>query len=156
MAISKIWPIFVSLNVKDMIDETKYKKFEKNQRSSFSYWFNHWKAFNGVARELGAWKFKYLFHDIEKPWLKLLWGDYKKVQRWHREHNAHHLEYKKRYTKGYDYEAMVIDWECSRYTKVASPRTAIEEINLKLDEHEITENEYWKLIKTANSLGLTK
>ncbi len=139
-----------------MIDETKFKKFEKSERSSFSYWYNHWKAFNVVAKELGVWKFKYLFHDIEKPWLKLFMRDYKKVQKWHREHNAHHLEYKYAFSRGYDYDAMVIDWECSRYTKVASPRTALEEINYKFSNSKLTVGQYFNLIKTAQKIGLRK
>ena len=89
--------------------------FKKEERSSFPYWFAHWCAFNMVALDLHVWKFKYLFHDIEKPWLMLLWRDYKKVQQWHRKHARHHIEYGGR--KGYDFEAMVIDWECSRFTK---------------------------------------
>lgn len=138
-----------------MIDSSKFKKFEKSERSSFSYWFNHWKAFNTVAKDLGVWKFKYLFHDIEKPWLKLFMS-YAKVQKLHREHNAHHLEYKYASSKGYDYEAMVIDWECSRYTKLASPRTALEEINYKFNNYEFNINTYYKLLTTAQKIGLKK
>ena len=67
----------------------KLRRFGKDERSSFPYWFAHWKAFNMVALQLGHWKFKYLFHDIEKPWLMLLWKDYKRVQKWHRAHNTH-------------------------------------------------------------------
>lgn len=94
--------------------------FTKEERAGFKYWFAHWCAFNMTALNLGVWKFKYLFHDIEKPWLKLLWGDYKKVQKWHRLHNSHHMEY----PGDWDGEAMVLDWECSRFTKEASPMTA--------------------------------
>lgn len=53
----------------------KLRRFGKDERSSFPYWFAHWKAFNMVALQLGHWKFKYLFHDIEKPWLMLLWNE---------------------------------------------------------------------------------
>lgn len=96
--------------------------FDKSQRSKFDYWFAHWCAFNMTALNLGSWKFKYLFHDIEKPWLMWMWKDYSRVQKWHRTHNRHHLEYAGK--KSYDFEAMVIDWECSRFTKLASPLTA--------------------------------
>jgi hypothetical protein len=99
--------------------------FDKSQRSKFDYWFAHWCAFNMTALNLGVWKFKYLFHDIEKPWLMWIWKDYKRVQKRHRKHNRHHLEYSGE--KVYDFEAMVIDWECSRFTKSASPLTAREE-----------------------------
>ena len=100
--------------------------FTKEQRSSFPYWFAHWCAFQMTALNLHVWKFKYLFHDIEKPFLKLILRDYKKVQKWHRSHNNHHLEYKN--TGKIDWQALIIDWECSRFTKEQSPRTAREEM----------------------------
>lgn len=112
-----------------MIDlSTKYhfKKFSKEQRSSFSYWYYHWKAFNLTAFHLGYWKFKYLFHDIEKPWLMLFWRNYNRVKWWHRFNNNHHLEYK--HPQLIDWEALVIDWECSHYTKLASQRNAYHEL----------------------------
>ena len=86
--------------------------FTKEERSGFKYWFAHWCAFQMTALNLKCWKPKYLLHDIEKPWLKLLWGDYKRVQRWHREHNSHHLEYFFTHKGKADWQAMVIDWEC--------------------------------------------
>lgn len=133
-----------------MINEKKFKKFNKDQRSSFSYWFNHWRAFNLVALDLRHWKLKYLLHDIEKPWLKLVLRNYKKVQKWHRLHNSHHLEY----PKEKDYEAMVIDWECSRYTKEAAPRTAIEEAMHKLENGSMKYEDYCKFISNAVRMGL--
>lgn len=96
--------------------------FDKSQRAKFDYWFAHWCAFNMTALNLGVWKFKYLFHDIEKPWLMLLWKDYSRVQKWHRKHNSHHMEYEYLW----DAESMVIDWECSRFTKTDSLKTARE------------------------------
>lgn len=128
------------------------KKFDKKDRSSFSYWFNHFLAFNIVALDLRHWKLKYLLHDIEKPWLKLILKDYKKVQKWHRLHNSHHLEY----PKEKDYEAMIIDWECSRYTKHAAPRTAIEEAAFKLNDGSMNYNDYCKFISIAVKMGLKK
>ncbi len=135
-----------------MIEENRYRKFDKSERSSFSYWFWHWKAFNKVAIELGVWKLKYLFHDIEKPFLKMFWRDYKKVQKWHRTHNRHHLEYKGEK----DFEAMVIDWECSRYTKENCPRNAIQEAGYKHGSGEMCLEDYSKFIKVARKLGLVK
>ena len=96
--------------------------FTKKERGGFKYTFAHWCAYQMTALNLGIWKFKYLFHDFEKPWLKLILRDYKKVQKWHRTHNAHHMEYEKKW----DAEAMIIDWECSRFTKKASPLSAKE------------------------------
>ena len=86
--------------------------FTKSERGTFKYWFAHWCAFQMTALNLKHWRPKYLLHDIEKPFLKLFW-DYKKVQKWHRIHNSHHTEY----NGLWDTYAMVIDWECSRFTK---------------------------------------
>lgn len=102
--------------------------FTKEERSSFPYWFAHWCAFNMTALNLRIWKFKYLFHDIEKPWLMLFWKDYKKVQKWHREHNRHHAEYKGR--KKFDFDSMIIDWECSGFTKESAPLNAWNTLNI--------------------------
>ena len=41
--------------------------FERNDKRGFAYWFAHWCAYNMIAINCNAWKFKYLFHDIEKP-----------------------------------------------------------------------------------------
>ena len=100
----------------------KYKTcqmFTKADRSSFKYWFAHWCGFQLTALNLGIWKPKYLLHDIEKPWLKLLWkGDYKRVQKWHRTHNKHHLEYGLKHGwNAIDWEALMIDWECCGLSK---------------------------------------
>lgn len=103
--------------------------FTKEERSSFKYWFAHWCAFQMTALNLKCWKFKYLFHDIEKPWLKLFLT-YDKVQYIHRTLNNHHLQYK--YPNRIDWEAMVIDWECSRFTKEAAPLTARETMMMKI------------------------
>ena len=103
--------------------------FTKEERSGFKYWFAHWCAFQMTALNLKCWKFKYLFHDIEKPWLKLFLT-YDKVQHIHRTLNNHHLQYK--YPNRIDWEAMVIDWECSRFTKEAAPLTARETMMMKI------------------------
>ena len=112
--------------------------FTKEERSSFPYWFAHWCAFQMTALNHRMWRPKYLFHDIEKPWLRLLFP-YKKVQKWHRFNSKHHLEWldnKLGKCKGnirdildrYDWKATMIDWECSRFTKVSSPVGAREKV----------------------------
>ena len=63
-----------------------------------------------------------------------MWKDYSRVQKWHRTHNRHHLEYAG--NKSYDFEAMVIDWECSRFTKLNSPLKVREEVNKKINEEQ--------------------
>lgn len=80
----------------------------------------------------GMWKVKYLFHDIEKPWLKLFMK-YSDVQKFHRSHNRHHLSYKG--NRGIDWEALAIDWDCGRYTKEACPRNVYEEMIYYSKEH---------------------
>jgi hypothetical protein len=136
------------------------KKFDKSQRSTFEYWFNHWAAYNLIALKLGVWKPKWLLHDIEKPWLKLFWGDYKRVQKWHKHHNKHHIFSGRRYgLNKINWLAAVIDWECSRYTKYAAPRTARQEIDVLLEEKsKYTDDEREEIRKNCypilNYLGL--
>jgi len=115
--------------------------FTKAERSSFPYWFAHWAAYQMTALNCKAWKFKYLFHDAEKPWLKLFLP-YKKVQEIHRKNNRHHPEWLERQLftlqKGYDlliekllnkfdYEGAILDWECCHFTKIEEPLDAHEE-----------------------------
>lgn len=102
----------------------KWKKFTKDKRSTLSYWWWHNLAFNYTAIKCHAWKFKYIFHDIEKPILMLLWRNYKKVQRYHRRHSNHHIEFPKYYQ--WDLEAMILDWECSQLTKAAAQLNALD------------------------------
>lgn len=111
-----------------------YSMFDENDKSSFPYWFAHWCSFQLCALNLGIWKFKYLFHDCEKPWLRLIWP-YKKVQKWHRTHNSHHLEYglKHGFDK-IDWKALMIDWECSQMSKKQCPLNCREEMENKLLE----------------------
>ena len=111
-----------------------YSMFGENDKSSFPYWFAHWCAFQLCALNLKIWKFKYLFHDCEKPWLRLFMP-YKKIQKWHRNHNSHHLEYGLIY--GFDkidWEALMIDWECSQMSKKQCPLNCREEMENKLSE----------------------
>ena len=116
----------------------KYKSFDmftKKDRSSFKYWFAHWCGFQLTALNLGIWKPKYLLHDIEKPWLKLLRkGDYKKVQKWHRTHNKHHLEYGLEHGwDAIDWEALMIDWECCGLSKQEAQLDARETLEYEIN-----------------------
>lgn len=106
--------------------------FTEKDKSSFPYWFAHWSSYQMCALNLGCWKWKYLFHDIEKPWLKLILRDYKKVQKFHRKHAKHHTTYKD--INKIDWEAAVIDWECSRFTKSQAQLTAREEYERLINE----------------------
>ena len=127
--------------------------FTKEERSTFPYWFAHWCAFNLTALNLRIWKFKYLFHDIEKPWLKLFLKDYTKVQKIHRLTNRHHLEYMGK--KGIDCEALIIDWECSHYTKQKSQLKCREEVLRKINaRHPQSEFLQNKIIPLLDKLNL--
>lgn len=130
-----------------------YRKFTKEQRSTFAYWFWHWLAFNDCAREFGVWKFHHIFHDMEKPWLKLFLP-YKKVQQIHRTHNKHHLEY--HHPEKRNWIDMVIDWECSGRTKQQCPYNAIQEANIKHNDGSMSWEDYQKFLKTWYAVILMK
>jgi len=130
------------------------KLFTKKDRSTFPYWFAHWAAYQMTATLCNAWKPKYLFHDFEKPFLMLLWKDYKRVQKFHREHNRHHLSYKGGNTL--DYEAIVIDWECSRFTKESSPLTALETAEKYFKECKLGIRDYNEIKKVIKKFKLDK
>lgn len=105
--------------------------FTKEERSSFKYWFAHWCAFQMTALNCKCWKPRFLLHDIEKPWMKLWYkGDYHKVQKFHRNHNSHHIQYYLKTGKA-DWLAMVIDWECSRFTKASGQLNARETLDME-------------------------
>jgi hypothetical protein len=105
-----------------------------------------------TALNLKHWKPKYLLHDIEKPFLKLFW-DYKKVQKWHRTHNSHHTEYKDQW----DTYAMVIDWECSRFTKAEAQLNAYDTLKRMIVNESDYEKRlilYQEIARTIFNLGL--
>ena len=129
----------------------KFKKFTVEQKSSFSYWFYHWLAFNYTAWKLGVWKPKWLLHDIEKPWLKLIWGDYMRVRQWHKYHNKHHIFYGRRNGMNkIDWLGAVIDWECSHLTKVVAERNGREEVDYLIsDKSKYTKDEKEEIRKNC-------
>ncbi len=106
------------------------KLFKDTEKSTFAYWFAHWKSFQLTAMLLGVWHPRFLLHDIEKPFLMFIWKDYPRVKQYHRTHARHHWAYTG--NKGYDYLAMVIDWECSRYSKADAQMTAYETYDYEL------------------------
>lgn len=141
--------------------------FAKEDRATKNYSIAHVAAFNMVAALCRCWKFKYLFHDFEKPFLMLLWHDYKRVQKYHRNHNSHHLEY----TGAHDYISMCIDWECSKYTKSNSQlnctqtivwyikRNIPEELSVlysDIPNYKVSSAfiDTWEIVKVAKQLGL--
>lgn len=129
-----------------------FPKFNVDKKGTFKYTFWHWLAYNLVAMKLGAWKPKWLLHDIEKPWLKLIWGDYKRVQKWHKHHNKHHIFSGRRYgLNKVDWLAAVLDWESSRYSKKAASKTALEQANsiINGNENKYTKDEIEEVRKNA-------
>lgn len=108
--------------------------FHKYDKGSFSYWFAHWSAFQMLSQDYKVWKWKYLLHDIEKPWMKLIFGSkYDHVKSFHKTHSCHHLDYGK--INGWnkvDWVALVMDWECSRYTKVDAVLNARDTLEMQL------------------------
>jgi hypothetical protein len=117
------------------------KLYPATEKSTFSYWFAHWRAFQKTAFKLRVWKPWYLFHDIEKPFLMWEWKDYPRVRAWHRKHNKHHYQYDNGEIAPWmfcDYVAMVVDWECSHLSKLDEPYNAYEEfcnkVNAAFDE----------------------
>ena len=133
--------------------------FTPEEKSGFSYYFAHLFAYNMTALNLKCWKWKYLLHDIEKPWLKLLWGNYQKVREWHRKNNRHHLTYKN--PNNIDWEAMILDWECSRFTKQDSKLNAVEQYEYFINNKYKNNNYYRQLLennvpKILKKLGLLR
>lgn len=127
--------------------------FTKEDRSSFPYWFAHWCSFQMVALNCHQWKFKYLFHDWYKPWMRLFMS-YDKVQMFHNKHSRHHLLYVFLHgTKHADWDAMVIDWECSHYTKHAANLDAKGEIERVISTLR-SFDESNKTIRQLSKLGL--
>lgn len=118
------------------------KQFIKEDRATWKYFWAHWFAVQMVAITVGAWKFKYLFHDWYKPWWKMFGVKYHKIQQYHRYHSNHHPEWLlSRLEKmdlrrespynlfdKFNWEEMLIDWQASKYTKEACPRGAAKEL----------------------------
>lgn len=147
--------------------------FTKAERSSFPYWFAHWCSFNMTAIMCEHWKVGYLFHDWYKPWLRIFLP-YAKVQKFHRLHSKHHLEWveKKlekltkngtiqptayklyRCLQKVDWYGMMIDWECSRHTKLASPLTAQQEMYAIFNDKEKMEKKFPLIQKYINVIKL--
>ena len=108
----------------------------KQERFSWSYFLALWCSFQIVAITLGVWKFKHLFHDWYKPWLKMFGVPYENIQKFHRMNSNHHLEYlEHKDPSSLDWISLIVDWECSQYTKEACHRNAREEM-----EHWISNN----------------
>jgi len=107
--------------------------------NNFQYWFAHWCAFNMTAMNMGVWKFHHLFHDIEKPWLGIFLP-YNKVHKRHISKAEHHIEHYRQHGKC-NWTDLVIDWECSQYTKEKGKLTARDFLNKLLASNDLTKKE---------------
>lgn len=111
------------------------EKFTKADRSTWRYFWAHWCAFQMVAITLGVWRPKHLFHDWYKPWLKMIGLKYSFIQHFHRTHANHHLEWLDGHSPAsMDWISLIVDWECSQYTKEACYRNAREEMEWIIDD----------------------
>lgn len=86
-----------------------------------NYTIQHRRAFRKVEKQL----FKKVslrgwLHDIDKVFLYLILGK-EKTHNLHKKYSHHH---KNKACTDKDYEQMVIDWECARYTKPDKPLNA--------------------------------
>ena len=79
----------------------------------------HRRAYFQTARSLGAMKFRFYFHDLEKAILILVAGD-KIATNMHRAVSSHH----DRNSRIKDILGAIIDWECARVTKPSKPLNA--------------------------------
>ena len=113
--------------------------------NNFQYWFAHWCAFNMTAMNLGVWKFHHLFHDFEKPWLSIF-IKYDVLHKYHITHSKHHLEHY-RLTNECNWLDLVIDWECSQFTKKKGKLNSRDFLNKMLGDGLVTENEAKKIKK---------
>lgn len=88
---------------------------------------------------MGVWKFHHLFHDIEKPCLGIFLS-YNKVHKRHISKVKHHIEHYRQYGEC-NWTDLVIDWECSQYTKEKGKLTAREFLEKLLASNELTKKE---------------
>ena len=87
------------------------------------YTLNHRKAFRMIEKQLfGKVSLRGYFHDFDKVILYPLLGK-DITSKLHRKFARHHVKCAK--TKS-DFEQMVVDWECARYTKPDKPMNAYE------------------------------
>jgi len=136
------------------------RKFDEKDKAGFIYTYYHWLAYQLVAKKLGVWKWRYLTHDVEKPFLKILLG-LQSMRKWHKHNRKHHLFYGRKHgVENIDYDAAVIDWEASRYTKNAAPYNAREEAGIIIanENNKYTKEEIEvfkeKIYKSLDKLGL--
>lgn len=123
------------------------------------YTIRHKKAFIVTERILfGKNTVHGYLHDLEKVFLYLIFGDVKGVQKWHRQHNKHHVEYWNiRPIEIPDKwkRQMIIDFECARATKPDKPLNWIETIE-KFYSKDLNIEEFYKVLPKEKYESLKK
>lgn len=105
----------------------------KNNYVHFYYTWRHYMAFLKVQRNLLGYS-KYKFHDWDKLILYLLipFVKSKTISNWHRKYSKHHPTFNRngerimKPANKVKWTEAIIDWECSRLTKVDKQLNAIE------------------------------
>ena len=129
------------------------KKFTLDECATFGYWLAHYLVVNVLAIKCNVWTPRYLLHDIEKPFLKLIWVDADKVQEFHVKHARHHPQ-NKPFDRIY-LEEMLLDWESARYSKEFAPLSAREFYEQKYKgKTKFTEEQQKRIEETLDRLGL--
>jgi hypothetical protein len=121
-----------------MIIRQYFKSERETVSGGFRYWMAHWAMVNYIALKLGRWRVRYLFHDIEKPWMDMLY-DHKFTKKYHVTHSRHHIEYAKAHPEiplkdACDWQEMVLDFESARVTKAEKPLDAYDTIRRMTEE----------------------
>lgn len=117
------------------------------RKGSFRYWFVHCREYNKYARKQGVWKFKYLFHDFDKPWLHFFMT-HEKVRKLHKSYSTHHLDYSG--PNKIDYDGVIIDWEVSRFTKEEEgKRNALQYLDLSFSKGRLDDEKLYNLVKSV-------
>lgn len=128
------------------------KLFSVKECATPLYWFAHWCAVNLTAANLGVWKWKYLLHDIEKPFLMFLWNDHERVQKWHVQHSKHHEQGKA--IEDVDRIEQMLDWEANHLSKEFAQRTAREYYEYRKAKGKFCERECELIEAALDELGL--
>lgn len=129
------------------------KNIKKNIIESYNhipYTLKHYLAFLKTEKKLLG-TYKYKFHDLDKilMYIFIPFIGTKKIKDIHRK-RTHHIE-KEKNVKDCNYEEAIIDWECSRFTKLDKPETARELTERKYPKYP---QHYTQLINVLNKLNL--
>ena len=126
-----------------------FECFKTSRIEPMMYTIRHKKAFLITERILfGKNTFYGYLHDLEKIFLYLIFGKAEGVQKWHRQHNKHHVEYwnirpveiPDKWKK-----QMIIDFECGRATKPDKPLNWIETIE-RFYSNDLDIEEFYKVL----------